>query len=106
LLEEYTSLSFIYQKAEDKKKQSKVICLDGKLVDVFGPDPTLSGNVKCNFTLTNSGKYDYQTKESKSHYRNVIFSADTFKVDQNAKSQTKETSLFKMISVFKERHNF
>lgn len=106
LLEEYTSLSFIYQKAEDRKKQSKVTSFDGNLIDVFGPDPKLSGNIKCNFTLTNSGKYAYQTGDSKNHHRSVSFKSDTFKIDCNAKSQTRETTLFRLISVFKERHQF
>lgn len=106
ILEEYTSLNFIYLDSYDKKRPSKVACENGNDVIVYGPDPQLSGNIKCNFTLINSGKYSYQTDDSKKHHRSVSFKSDTFKTDGNAKSQTRETSLFRLISVFKERHHF
>lgn len=106
LLEEYTSLSFIYEKANDRKKPSKVVISSGKSINVFGPDVKLAGNIQCNFTFTSQGKYAYQTKESNKHNLNVIYKSDTFKIDNNSKSQTKETSLFRLLSVFKERHQY
>lgn len=104
ILEEYVKLETIYQVGKNKTA-SIVFKKDKTSVEVYGPDMQLSGNVKCNIAFK-KGKFDYQTLESDQTIKAVIFQMDTFKIGVNSKSQTNETTLFKIINVFKERHHY
>jgi CheY-like chemotaxis protein len=103
ILEEYVSLSFIYKEGDGKKSPSKVQLLDKSYLDVYSQDSQkeLAGNVVCNFRLI-TGSFDYSS--DKKTPVEVKFGKDSFKPDANSKSQSKQTTLFKLISVFKERH--
>lgn len=104
ILEEYVKLDSIYFPGINNLS-SKVLNKDLTSVDVFGPDKSLHGNIICNITFK-KGRYSFQTKEADQTITSVFFKKETFNPRVNPKSQISETSLFKIINVYKERHRY
>lgn len=104
ILEDYVKLTCVYQ-VGNKKQASIVIKSDGTSIEVFGPDKRFDGNIFCNIFFK-TGRFHYQSEKSKNTPISVEFKRDTFKTGVNAKTQISETSLFKMINVFKEKFKY
>lgn len=95
ILEEYVKLSNVYVPSE-KKSPGKVVNNDLSEVIVYEADKTLYGNIVSNI-LFKEGKFSYQSSASGKTLTAVVFKSDTYK-------NVKESTLFKIINVFKERH--
>lgn len=106
LLEDYAGLEFIYIKGDDNRISSKVNIKNGNFINVFGLDPKSNENIPLNFILFRKGKYFYQSRKDYLEKLNIFFKPKQLDTSHNNKSLSKETTLFKILSVFKERHQF
>ncbi|MBU0487535.1 MAG: response regulator [Bacteroidetes bacterium] len=110
ILENFVKSDKVYKTYDVKseiKHKSVVVKLDNSEVEVYSPCDMIPGNIRTNITLKRDGRFFFQTSMSEKTITAATFNVDTFKKDGfNAKSQTKETPLFKIINVFKERYSY